>query len=210
MKDLTAKYDRVADGFAEAEYADPVHYNARRAAAVFSLGPPLVAGATVLDLGCGDASLAAEVLRRGYAYLGVDPSEGMCSAARRRLGGRGRVECGSLETYRPAEPVAMTVLLRVLYLVDDRVRALRRIGEYTATKIVFDIDARQVPHAVVEHEVREAGFDRLDSRPVFVSMRVAPPRPVDAALRALERTGPLARALAARRFRVFYAASRGV
>lgn len=205
---LPQKYDRLAAGFAEAEYADPVFYNRRRAEAAFALGPPLPAGATVLDLACGDASLAEEVLARGYRYLGVDPSFGMCEAARRRVGARGTIEQGDFLTYAPREPVDATIVLRALYLVDDRVEVLRRIGSYTRRKLVFDVSARQLPLDHVAEEVRLAGFDRLETRPFFASMRVVPPRPVDLALRALERTGPLARAVAARRFRVFCAAYR--
>ena len=85
---------------------------------------------------------------------------------------------------------------------------LRHIGGYTPTKIVFDLTARQVPIARIAEEARLAGFDRLDTRPFFVSMRVVPPRPLDVALRALERSGPLARAIASRRFRIFCAAYR--
>ena len=99
-------------------------------------------------------------------------------------------------------------MLRALYLVDNRIDVLRRVGEYTRTKIVFDISARQISLAQIAHEARVAGFDRLDIRPFFVSMRVVPPTVVDAALRALERSGPLARAIASRRFRVFCAAYR--
>jgi SAM-dependent methyltransferase len=206
---LPEKYDRLAEGFAEAEYANPPFYNARRARAAFSLGPPLPPGATVLDLACGDASLAEEVLARGYRYVGVDPSAGMCEAARQRLGARGAVEQGDFLTYTPREPVDATVVLRALYLVADRVEVLRRIRTYTRVKVVFDVSARQLSLARVREEVRLAGFDRLDTRPFFVSMRVVPPRPVDLALRTLERSGPLARAVAARRFRVFCAASGG-
>ena len=205
---LPEKFDRVAEGFAEAEYADPVYYNRRRAEAAFSLGPPLPPGATVLDLACGDASLAPEVLARGYRYLGVDPSEGMCEAARRRVGARGTIEQGDFLTYAPQEPVDATIVLRALYFVDDRVEVLRRIRAYTRVKLVFDVSGRQLSFARVREDARLAGFDHLDTRPFFVSMRVVPPEPLDRALRALERSGPLARLVAARRFRVFCAAYR--
>ena len=206
--DLSEKYDKVAEGFADAEYADVAYYNRRRAEAAFALGPPLAAGATVLDLGCGDASFADEVLTRGYRYVGVDPSRGMCEAARRRIGDRGTIEQGDFHGYEPHEPVDATIVLRALYLVDDRVDVLRRVGTYTRTKVVFDLSARQVSIAQIAEEARRAGFDRLDTRPFFVSMRVVPPRPLDVALRTLERSGPLARAIASRRFRVFCAAYR--
>jgi SAM-dependent methyltransferase len=205
---LSEKFDNVAEGFAEAEYADAVYYNRRRAEAVFSIGPELPPGATVLDLGCADASFAEEVLARGYRYLGVDSSPGMCEAARRRVGERGRIEQGDFLGYEPREPVDATVLLRAFYLIGDRVEVLRRVGGYTRTKIVFDLSSRQVPIARIAEEAQLAGFDRLEMRPFFVSLRVVPPRPLDAALRALERSGPLARAIASHRFRVFCAAYR--
>lgn len=202
------KYDRLAEGFADAEYADAAYYNARRAEAVFSVGPELPAGATVLDLACGDASFAEEVLARGYRYIGVDASRGMREAAARRLGDRGMIEAGDFMTYEPAAPVDASVVLRAMYLLEDRVEFLRRVAEYTRTKIVFDVSSRQIPIARIAEEVRLAGFDRLELRPFFVSLRFVPPRPVDRALRVLERSGPLARAISSRRFRVFCAAYR--
>jgi SAM-dependent methyltransferase len=204
--DLNEKYDRVAEGFSEAEYRNPAHYNRRRAEAVFAVGPPLPPGALVLDLGCGDASFADEVLGRGYRYIGVDPSAGMCAAAMRRVGDRGTITQGDFLGYAPAEPVDMTVMLRVLYLIDDRVEVLRRIGEYSRVKVVFDLSARQLPLERVAEEVRRAGFSGFEVRPMLVSMRLAPPRPVDAVLRALERSGLAGRALAARRCRFCCAA----
>jgi trans-aconitate methyltransferase len=206
--DLSSKYDALAEQFAETEYADPAYYNARRARAAFAVGPPVARGATVLDLGCGDASLAEEVIARGYRYHGVEASPEMVEAARRRLGGRGTVELGDFTTYRPSEPVGAAILLRVLYLVEDRVELLRRIGEYVETKIVFDAAASQVPLGRLDEEARRAGFDRFEMRPFLASMRYAPPRPVDLALRALERSGPLARMIVARRFRVVCAVYR--
>jgi SAM-dependent methyltransferase len=202
------KYDGLADGFAEAEYADAAYYNARRAEAAFSIGPALPQGATVLDLACGDASFADEVLARGYRYLGVDPSSGMREAAVRRLGGRGTIEAGDFLSYTPPEPVEATLILRAMYLLDDRVELLRRAAEYTTTKVVFDVSPRQIPIARLADEVRTAGFDGFELRPFFVSLRYVPPVPVDLALRALERSGPLARFVASHRFRVFCAAFR--
>jgi SAM-dependent methyltransferase len=202
------KYDRLADGFADDEYADSAYYNARRAEAVFSIGPSLPTGAAVLDLACGDASFAEEVLARGYRYVGVDASRGMREAAVRRIGNRGTIEPGDFMTYEPSASVDASVVLRSMYLLEDRVAFLRRVGEYTRTKIVFDVSSRQIPIGRMATEARLAGFDRFEMRPFFVSLRYVPPRPVDHALRALERSGPLARAIASRRFRVFCAAYR--
>jgi len=204
--DLSEKFDRVAEGFSEAEYKDPDHYNRRRAEAVFNVGPNLPAGATVLDLGCGDASFAGEVLSRGFCYIGVDSSRGMCAAARDRVGDRGTIEQGDLASYAPVQPVDMTLMLRVLYLVNDRVVVLRRIADYTRIKVVFDLSARQLSLEGVAEDVSAAGFDGFDVRPMLVSMRYAPSPPVDAIFRALERSGPPGHFVARRRFRLCCAA----
>lgn len=45
---------------------------------------PSVRGRTVLDLGCGVGDLAAEFVRRGARVIGVDLSEELLAAARRR------------------------------------------------------------------------------------------------------------------------------
>ena len=203
---LSGKYDRLADGFSAAEYADPDYYNRRRAQAVFAVGPPLAEGATVLDLGCADASFAPEVLARGYRYVGMDSSAGMRAAAQARVGAAGVIEDGSFDDYEPRQPVDMTVMLRALYLIEDRVELLRRIGGYTRVKVVFDVSAAQLDLAAVEADARAAGFAGFDVRPMLVSTRLAPPALVDAALRALEHSGPLGLAIGKRRFRVCCAA----
>ena len=199
---LAEKYDRVAEGFSDSEYADYRHYNARRARVIFGLGPELANDGSVLDLGCGDASFAEEVLARGYRYVGVDASAGMCAAAQARLAGDGEIEQGDFETYEPREAFDAVLVLRALYLSDDRVRILRRLHGVARTKVVFDIDPRRVPLATIRAEVAVAGFSRLDVRPFFLPARLVPSPPVDLALRLLERSGPLARLLLRRRFRV--------
>jgi hypothetical protein len=62
--------------------------------------------------------------------------------------------------------------------------------------------------ADVRDDLRAAGFDRLELRPFFSPQRVALPGPAAAALRALERSGPLARLLLAVRFSYLCAAFR--
>jgi SAM-dependent methyltransferase len=169
---------------------------------IFALGPPLPHGALVLDLGCGDASFADEVLARGYRYVGVDASAGMCAAAGARLAGRGVVEQGDFESYATSVRPDAVLVLRALYLSDARVEVLRRLRALGPTKVVFDMDPRRVPLATIRAEVDAAGFDHLTIRPFFLPARVVPSPPVDLALRALERTGPLARLLLRFRFRV--------
>ena len=80
------KFDRLAHGYTEHDYADPARYVARRAEVAAQLGPPLPPGATILDLPCGDANMAEPLLALGYAYRGVDGSAAMIDEARARLG----------------------------------------------------------------------------------------------------------------------------
>ena len=65
------------------------------------IGPP--AGLRVLELGCGDGTLAAELLAGGCAsYLGIDASARMVAAARARLGrSAGAVVQGTIERFAP-------------------------------------------------------------------------------------------------------------
>ena len=80
------QYARQAEAWTERAYADAAAYLRHRAELVVSLGPPLVPGDEVLDLACGDAGLGDALLRRGFAYRGVDSTPEMVEEARRRLG----------------------------------------------------------------------------------------------------------------------------
>lgn len=188
------KFDRLAPGYAAHDYADPERYTARRAEIALGLGPTLPAGATILDLACGDANMAAPFLARGYRYRGVDGSAGMIEEARRRLGDGVPLEVAGMDGYVPAEPVDMTLCLRAFYYPKDRAAFLQRVAAYTRVKLVFDFDPRVQDRGRIVGELRENGFDQIELRPFFLPQRVAPPAPVRAALLALEHAGPLARA----------------
>jgi SAM-dependent methyltransferase len=198
----TAKYDPQAEAWSEQAYADSEVYLSHRADLVVSVGLPLRPGDRVLDLACGDAGLAEPLLVYGLAYTGVDASDGMVEAARRRLGERGEVVQADLNDYAPPAPVAATTCFRAVYYARDRLQFFRHVADYTERKLVFDLNPRQYRPGDVLADLREAGFDRVVLRPFFVPQTVALPRPVAAALRAAERSGPLARL--ALRFRFTY------
>ena len=65
----------------------------REIAAVLDL-TGVVAPAAVVDLGCGTGRHLPELARRGFAVTGVDQSEAMLAAARRRLA-RARIAAGT-------------------------------------------------------------------------------------------------------------------
>jgi SAM-dependent methyltransferase len=198
------KYGAGAERWSDEAYADPVAYLAHRAELVVSLGPPLAAGDTVLDLACGDAGLAAFLPQQ--RYVGVDASPEMVEAARRH--GRNVVQA-DLNDFEPAEPVAATTVFRAIYYARDRRELLRRVAGYTEKKLVFDLNPRQFALGDVRADLEAAGFDRLALRPFFVPQTSRLPRPTLHALIALERSGPLARLALRFRFTYLCAAFRG-
>ena len=80
--DLVDKFSTGAEGWTERFYANPEELMGRRAEVIVSWGRTLQAGDTVLELGCGDGSLAHWLTRKGLRYTGTDFAPGMIRAAR--------------------------------------------------------------------------------------------------------------------------------
>jgi len=202
------QYARQAEGWTEQAYADVGAYLAHRAELIRSLGRPLSTGDTVLDLACGDGGLGEALLARGLRYHGIDATSEMADSARRRLGGRATVELGDLNDYVPAEPVAATTVFRAIYYARDRAAFFRHVAGFTEKKLVFDLNPRQYQVDDVLAELRAAGFSSIALRPFLVPQTVLLPRPLLAAAKALERSGPPARLALRVRFTYLVAASR--
>ncbi len=200
------KYAALADGFAEREYADPVRYSTRRAGVIAGLGPPLRAGESVVDLCCADGIMAASLTSLGLVYTGVDATEQMIAAARKRNPGLDFV-VDRMEDYEPAEPVDLTICLRSFYLAEDRVGFFRRIRGYTRKKFVFDFRPMVFPVDGVLSDLREAGFSRIELRPFFLPQRKALPGAALPLLSVLEHSGPAGLALTRRVGCVFCSAA---
>ena len=186
--------------WSETAYADPRGYLAHRARLVVELGPRLEPGDRVLDLACGDGGLADFL--PGLRYLGVDASPEMVASA--RAAGRD-VVAADLDDYEPPEPVQATTIFRAVYYTRDRRELFRRVAGYTERKLVFDLNPRQYRVADVRADLEAAGFDGLALRPFLFPQRHAPPA---ALVRALERSGPLAKLLLRVRFSYLCAAFR--
>jgi SAM-dependent methyltransferase len=197
------KYADKAGDWSREQYADARTYLARRAELVRSLGPPLAAGDTVLDLACGDGGLADFL--PAQRYLGVDASEDMVAAGLRR--GRELVQA-DLNDYQPSERVQATTIFRAIYYARDRRAFFLKVGGYTEKKIIFDLNPRQYSLADVRADLHAAGFDQLETRPFFVPQTRALPLPVALGLRGLERVPPLAELVLRVRFTLLCSASR--
>jgi SAM-dependent methyltransferase len=202
------QYARQAEDWTNRAYADARAYLEHRAELVVELGPRLDHGDEVLDLACGDAGLGELLLEDGYGYRGVDSTPEMVEAAQARLGGRAPVERGDLNDYVPPAPVAATTVFRAIYYAHDRASFFRHVAAFTEKKLVFDLNPRQYRLEDVLADLGDAGLTRSELRPFFVPQTRALPRPLLAAARALERSGPLARAALRYRFTYLVAASR--
>ena len=205
--DVIGKYDGLAPGFSRREYADPERYYRRRARAVIENGPPLRAGDTLLDLGCGDGGAAVPLLDHGLEYVGVDASAQMVAQARALLGDRARIEQGGIELYRPAAPVTATSCFRAVYYAEDLARFFAHVAGYTERKFVFDFTLKDFDGRQIIADLHAAGFANVELKPFLYPQHYAPRGVLDAALRAAERTGPLVRPLLRHRFTYIVAAS---
>jgi len=197
------KYADKAGDWSGEQYADARTYLARRAELVRSLGPRLAPGDIVLDLACGDGGLADFLPEQ--RYVGVDASEDMAAAGRRR--GRELVQA-DLNDYEPPEPVQATTIFRAIYYARDRRALFLKIGGYTEKKMIFDLNPRQYSLDAVRSDLHAAGFDQLEARPFFVPQTRALPLPVALGLRGIERVRPLAELVLRVRFTLLCAASR--
>jgi SAM-dependent methyltransferase len=203
VSEIIPKYDAIAERYSAHDYANAERYYARRAQLVVEHRPHLAQGATVLDVACGDGGLGRHLLSRGIDYRGVDASERMVEVARRTLGGR--VAVGTFD-YEPPEQVEATTIFRSLYLVPDRRVFLARVRSYTTTKLVFDFDPRAYDAGAMLEDVCAAGWPTASVRPFLMPQRASLPKPVQAALSALEPV-PGARALTRFRFPLLVTAS---
>ena len=133
MTDQEARYDRIAEGYAE--WWSPIHRPATLEV-LDEIAPEIESGATrLLDIGCGTGALAAAAVTRwpDVRVTGADVSAGMLSVAERELGAlparaRDRIELVLAPAERlplPDGSIDVAVTTFVLQLVPSAYRALR-------------------------------------------------------------------------------------
>jgi len=113
-------YDRLASVWSSTTDEGPFNGFLERPA-LRSLVPGNLAGAAVLDAGCGSGAQAEWLLDQGAEVTGIDVSPRMIEEAERRCGGRGRFLVADLARPLPLEPASLdgiTCSLMLHYLAD--------------------------------------------------------------------------------------------
>ena len=113
-------YDRLAAVWSSTTDEGPYNGLLERPA-LRSLIPAGLAGAVVLDAGCGSGAQAQWLLDQGADVVGIDVSPRMIEEAERRSGGRGRFLVADLAEPLPLEPASLdgiTCSLALHYLAD--------------------------------------------------------------------------------------------
>ena len=121
-------YDAFADSFAgHAEFsAYNAHYD--RPAVLDLLGD--VAGARILDVGCGSGLYAAELVRRGADVIGFDSSARLVKHALERVGSLADLRVHDLRdplNWIDDESVDQAIMALVIHHLEDPVPALREV-----------------------------------------------------------------------------------
>jgi SAM-dependent methyltransferase len=113
-------YDRLAAVWSATTDEGPFNGLLERPA-LRSLIPGSLAGAVVLDAGCGSGAQAQWLLDQGAEAVGIDVSPRMIEEAERRCGGRGRFLVADLARPLPLEPASLdgiTCSLALHYVAD--------------------------------------------------------------------------------------------
>lgn len=174
MDNRAEKYDRLAEGFSENEYANLDYYMQRRFEIIRSWGESMKPGDSVLELGCGDGYLARILAGYGLEYSGVDLSPEMIRIAMQEsknagLSARFKVaDIGKLEITESYDVIVG--FMRTFYSYIQQPNAfLQRSRPYVRKKLLIDLDPRidlPLPQAI--SAIKKAGYQNVEWRPFFV------------------------------------------
>lgn len=174
MSDLPAKYNRLAEGFAENSYANLKFYMHRRFILAVTWGLGLTPGDAVLELGCGDGYLACLFARNGFRYCGVDIASKMVETATLRFqreGLKGKFEVADVSQLALSESYdAVISYMRTFFTyMPDPLAVLQRLRPFVRKKLIVDLNPRRDMRLREGMEIlRAAGFRHVTWRPFFV------------------------------------------
>lgn len=168
--EIAAAYDASLPAHVVAHYLD------KRAA--FLTG--LVAGGSVLDVGCGTGLLAAQLSAAGYQVVGIDPSDGMLAVMRGRSPEVEAVKGAGDDLPFQSDRFDLVVTVATLHHIADadRVRAtlaeMVRVCSPTGRVVVWDHNPRN-PYwpRLMRRVPQDTGEERLIGEPEIVSGLVA-------------------------------------
>ena len=177
MSDLVTKYDRLAEKFAEREYANLRFYMQRRFTIAATWGRALEPGDSVLELGCGDGYLAQLFVQNGLHYSGGDISRQMVTMAERRLQQAGLkadftvIDVTQMSLSESFDAVVAYMRTFFTY-VRDPLTVLKRLRPSIRKKILLDLAPRRdMPLQAAIRVLEKAGFRNIAWRPFCVPQR---------------------------------------
>lgn len=177
MSDVRAKYNGLAEKFAERSYANLEFYMQRRFNLTVMWGYRLQPGDSILELGCGDGCLGHLFVRNGFRYFGIDFSPMMIEMARRRLQMEtlhGKFAVADVNEFALSEPYdAVVAYMRTFFsYVRDPRTFLQRLLPFVRKKVIVDLNPRSdlaLKEAIAVLE--KAGFRHVSWRPFFVPQK---------------------------------------
>lgn len=131
----------------------------------------------VLEVGCGGGMFLAWLSSRGHAVTGIDPSPAGLELARRRLGGRIRLDHGSAENLPYDDNEFDTVaMITSLEFVDDPAQALREACRVARRNVLLGVLNKYSigrVHTFLEKFWKESLYDHARFFSVYQLRRMA-------------------------------------
>ena len=124
-------------------------------------------GGRLLEVGCGQGDLIGEAADLGYQVTGADVSRHACQIAQKRIGTKGHVICGGIESIEePAESFDVVVLADVIEHVRNPAEALAHLHRllkpggtlFIATPALDSWSARLLRHRWMEFKLEHLTY----------------------------------------------------
>lgn len=189
---LAEKYTKLAQGFTERSYANPEELMRRRGEMIISWGRALQTGDSVLELCCGDGSLAPWLARKGLHYTGTDLAPGMIEAARAKAALHAvPARFFEMDINNPVVTEKFDCIFgfRTFFTYCESPKStLQKLRPQVSQRIIVDwnrYSSVSLGNAVAA--VREAGFRNVSYRPFLVPLKRRLPPLVQNVLYLLEK-----------------------